>query len=76
MLEMDTLECMPVIMNNLGILQASYKVDVRRQEFREDAEFEFGSDEDAPMCLDVHPSVSYVALSTRSSFPTAIFTPS
>jgi hypothetical protein len=68
MLEIDTLEYMPVILNNLKILQASYKVDVRRKEFREDAEFEFGSDEDAPMCLDVHPTVSCVTLSTRSSF--------
>jgi hypothetical protein len=24
----------------------------------EDATFEFGSNEDAPMCLDVHPNVS------------------
>ncbi|KAH8552146.1 WD40-repeat-containing domain protein [Umbelopsis sp. PMI_123] len=46
---------------------ASYKVDVKRKEFREDAEFEFGSDEDAPMCLDVHPNKNACAVGVNGS---------
>lgn len=40
------------------VIKATFKVDSKRKEFREDAAFEFGSEEDAPMCLDVHPTVS------------------
>ncbi|KAG2182729.1 hypothetical protein INT44_005709, partial [Umbelopsis vinacea] len=46
---------------------ASYKIDVKRKEFREDAEFEFGSDEDAPMCLDVHPTKDECAVGVNGT---------
>ncbi|KAI8992122.1 WD40-repeat-containing domain protein [Mycotypha africana] len=35
---------------------ASYKIDIRRKDLEEDATFEFESEEDAPMCIDIHPT--------------------
>lgn len=53
----ETVNLSLVFINHF-VCQTTYKVDTKRKEFREDAEFQFGSDEDAPMCLDVHPTVS------------------
>ncbi|KAI9365817.1 WD40-repeat-containing domain protein [Pilaira anomala] len=46
---------------------SSFKVDVRRKDLEEDATFEFGVGEDAPMCLDVHPTKPYVVTGVNSS---------
>jgi len=45
----------------------TYKVDTKRKEFREDAEFELGPDEDAPMCLDVHPHKNTCAVGVNGT---------
>ncbi|KAL9558123.1 hypothetical protein MBANPS3_001072 [Mucor bainieri] len=46
---------------------ASYKIDIRRKDLEEDATFEFAATEDAPMCLDVHPSGPYVVAGVNGS---------
>ncbi|KAK4512764.1 uncharacterized protein ATC70_003470 [Mucor velutinosus] len=46
---------------------ASYKIDVRRKDLEEDATFDFAATEDAPMCLDVHPSGPYVVAGVNAS---------
>ncbi|KAM3578836.1 hypothetical protein VKS41_008631 [Umbelopsis sp. WA50703] len=46
---------------------ATFKVDTKRKEFREDAAFEFGSEEDAPMCLDVHPTKNLCAVGVNGT---------
>ncbi|OBZ85761.1 Guanine nucleotide-exchange factor SEC12 [Choanephora cucurbitarum] len=45
----------------------SYKIDVRRKALEEDATFEFEADEDAPMCMDAHPSKPIVAAGVNGS---------
>lgn len=45
----------------------SYKVDVRRKDLEEDATFDFGPGEDAPMCLDVHPELPIVVAGVNST---------
>ncbi|CEP16695.1 hypothetical protein [Parasitella parasitica] len=45
----------------------SYKIDVRRKDLEEDATFEFAATEDAPMCLDVHPSSPFVVVGVNGS---------
>ncbi|CAO0801481.1 unnamed protein product [Mucor circinelloides] len=46
---------------------ASYKIDIRRKDLEEDATFDFAATEDAPMCLDVHPSGPYVVAGVNGS---------
>ncbi|RCH82378.1 hypothetical protein CU097_005289 [Rhizopus azygosporus] len=44
-----------------------YKIDTRRKDLEEDASFEFSSEEDAPMSLDVHPKESMVITGVNST---------
>ncbi|KAI8094597.1 WD40-repeat-containing domain protein [Thamnidium elegans] len=46
---------------------SSYKVDVRRKDLEEDATFQFEAGEDAPMCLDAHPTKPFVVTGVNSS---------
>lgn len=46
---------------------SSYKIDARRKDLEEDASFEFSSEEDAPMCLDVHPKEHVVIAGVNST---------
>lgn len=39
--------------------QVSYRVEPRRKDLEEEAVYEFSNEEDAPMCIDVHPVVSH-----------------
>lgn len=39
--------------------QVSYRVEPRRKDLEEEAVYEFSNEEDAPMCLDVHPVVRH-----------------
>ncbi|KAI9482956.1 MAG: WD40-repeat-containing domain protein [Benjaminiella poitrasii] len=45
----------------------SYKIETRRKDLEEDATFEFESDEDAPMSLDVHPTKPFVITGVNES---------
>ncbi|KAG1308542.1 hypothetical protein G6F64_005962 [Rhizopus arrhizus] len=44
-----------------------YKIDTRRKDLEEDASFEFSFDEDAPMCVDVHPKEPFVVVGVNST---------
>ena len=39
--------------------QVSYRVEPRRKDLEEEAVYEFSNEEDAPMCIDVHPVVRH-----------------
>lgn len=39
--------------------QVSYRVEPRRKDLEEEAVYEFSNEEDAPMCIDVHPVVKH-----------------
>ena len=38
--------------------KVSYKVEPRRKDLEEEAVYELSNNEDAPMCIDAHPTVS------------------
>ncbi|KAI8990348.1 WD40-repeat-containing domain protein [Pilobolus umbonatus] len=44
-----------------------YKIDIRRKDLEEDAVYEFSQDEDAVMCLDVHPHKPCVMAGVNST---------
>ncbi|KAI8888490.1 hypothetical protein K501DRAFT_291621 [Backusella circina FSU 941] len=46
---------------------SSFKIDSRRKDLEEDAVFPFGADEDAPMCLDIHPQQDIVIAGVNGS---------
>ncbi|CAO3616053.1 unnamed protein product [Cunninghamella blakesleeana] len=45
----------------------SYKVDIRRKDLEEEAVYDISFDEDAPMCLSVHPNENVVVAGINSS---------
>ncbi|KAI8376356.1 quinon protein alcohol dehydrogenase-like superfamily [Radiomyces spectabilis] len=46
---------------------SSYRIDVRRKDLEEEASLELSPDEDAPMCLDVHPTDHVVVAGVNQS---------
>lgn len=42
----------------VGCFKVSYKVEPRRKDLEEEAVYELSNNEDAPMCIDAHPTVS------------------
>ncbi|KAI9318405.1 quinon protein alcohol dehydrogenase-like superfamily [Dichotomocladium elegans] len=45
----------------------SYRVDPRRKDLEEEAVYDFSSEEDAPMCLDVHPTDDVVLVGANET---------
>lgn len=48
----------PLLTHSPVISQISYKVEPRRKDIEEEAVYEVPEGEDAPMCLDTHPTAS------------------